>query len=85
MLRIYKKVKGKLIKYDNCEGVICGYTDNRLLIAVEDKPECSFRQREAKQEMFVEEEFKDEKYRYVYCDEMIVYRQHKKLKHSFGV
>ena len=77
MERLYKLYKGKVIKYPDCEGILCGYTEDNLLMATEDKSQASFR-KFGKESQFVEEEFKDGKYRYLYVSEKTVEEQHKK-------
>lgn len=82
MERIYKKLKGKKVKYPDCEGIVCGYTENRLVMAVEGSPNASFR-RFDKGGGFVEEEYKDARFRYLYTNEVDVYKSNPRL--NYGV
>lgn len=82
MLRIYSKLKNKVVKYPTYSGIVCGYTENRLILATEDNPRSSFRKFE-KGGAFIEEQFKDSKYRYVYADEKDVYNSNPKLKSDY--
>ena len=69
MERLYKKFKGRLVTYqDGQEGVICGWVNDNLLLALETKPIYSFR-RFGKESHFLEEQYKESKYRYCYCSE----------------
>ena len=77
---IYKRIKGKSLKYESYEGVICGYSDTKLVLATLDSPGCSFRKTD-KEKMFIEEEFRDTKYRYCWANESEVYNQHPRMKY----
>jgi hypothetical protein len=65
---IYEKYKNKKVKYPNCFGIVCGYCDDNILIATEQTPLYSFR-KFGKDFHFIEEEFKNQKYRYCYVSE----------------
>lgn len=78
---IYDKLKGKKVVFPDCEGLVCGYTENRLVIVTETHPRASFR-RFDKGGGFIEEEYKDHKFRYCYADERDVYKSNPKLKWS---
>jgi hypothetical protein len=80
MDRVYKKIKGKTIKYDGYSGIVCGASDGKYIAATEEKPKCSFRRLDKKTDSWVEEEFKDIKYRYFYCNEWDIYMQNKRMK-----
>lgn len=76
MEELYKLFKGRLITYPNgVEGKIIGYTNDNLLIATEQNPMYSFR-KFGKESHYIEEEFKDKKYRYCYVSEDTVEQQH---------
>lgn len=73
---IYDKYKNKEITYqDGTVGIVCGFVQNNLLLATKEKPEYSFR-RFDKGFHFVEEKYKGEEYRYCYCNESTVEKQH---------
>lgn len=76
MEELYKLFKGKLITYPNgVEGKIIGYVDDNLLIATEQNPTYSFR-KFGKQPHYIEEEYKDKKWRYCYLSEQTVEEQY---------
>lgn len=66
MEKIYLKYKGKKIN----QGILCGYTQSHFILAViTDNADKFFRKFDDKSDVFIEEEYKDSKYRYVYCNE----------------
>lgn len=79
MLRIYEKYKGMPVHHGEIKGVICGFTDNNLIMATEQNPLYSFRKFD-KEGHFVEEEYKDKKYRYSYILESTVEAQHNDIQ-----
>ena len=76
MDRVYKSMRGKTIRYEGYEGVICGYSDGRYLAATETKPECSFRK--VDKGTTIEDDFKDSRYRYFYLNEADFIKQKKR-------
>lgn len=68
MQRVYEKCKNKKVSYSGYFGLVCGYTENRLIIATESSPICSFRRLD-KGGGFIADKYKDSKYRYTYADE----------------
>lgn len=68
MQRIYDKYKNRKVTYSSYSGLVCGYTENRLIIATESSPLCSFRRLD-KGKVYISEKYKDSKYRYTYADE----------------
>jgi hypothetical protein len=80
MEEVYKKYKGKLVKYpEGVEGIVCGYTNDNLLIATHQKPIYGFRKFN-KEESFVEEQYKDSHYKYCYCLEATLIAQYPRIK-----
>lgn len=69
MERIYEKYKGKKIN----NGVVCGYNETHILLAVEDNPTASFKR--LYKGTFVEDKYKDKAFRYIYCDERTIEKQ----------
>lgn len=65
MEKIYLKFKGKEVN----GGILCGYTQAHFILAVTSSSSSSFRKFDDKGDVFIEEEYKDSKYRYVYCNE----------------
>ena len=80
MKKIYNLLKGKTVNFTDHTGKVCGYTSNRLLIATESKPIFSFRQFD-KGGAFVEDEFKDAKFRYCYANEIDVHKSNSDLSY----
>lgn len=74
MKEVYEKFKGTLIVHPSYQGIVCGYTDSNFLLAVETKEIGKFF-RVLKKDFFVEEEFKDSKYRYILEDERVIEKQ----------
>lgn len=68
---IYNKYKGLRVVQGGIEGVVCGFTPDNLLLAIEQHPDYSFR-KFGKEEHFIEEGFKEKKYRYCYVLESLV-------------
>lgn len=66
---IYNKFKDKTVTFsDGISGVVCGYVEDNLLLALKDKPRYAFRVF-PKGNHFVAEEYKGKEYRYCYCTE----------------
>lgn len=78
MERVYKKFKGVEIVYPKYKGVLCGYSENNFILAIEQKVDCSFRK--VAKDILIEDEYRDVKYRYVFCDETELITQHPNLK-----
>ncbi len=76
MDRVYKEMRGRVIRYDGYEGIVCGYSDGRYLAATETKPMCSFRK--VDKGTTIEEGYKDTKYRYFYLNEADFIKQKKR-------
>jgi hypothetical protein len=80
MNRAYKKIRLKSLKYHDYSGVVCGYTEDKFILATTDKTEKSFRKLDKRDSTFIEEAYRELPYRYVYCQESDVYKQHPKLR-----
>jgi hypothetical protein len=74
MEEIYENLKGTVVIHDKYQGVVCGYSESHFILAVETKDTNFFRILK-KMNFFVEEQYKDPKYRYVFEDEMIIEKQ----------
>ncbi len=74
MERIYNEFKGTPVVYPKYTGIVCGFTDSHLILAVETKETSGFF-RVLKKDFFVEEPFKEAKFRYVFEDERVVEKQ----------
>lgn len=82
MNRVYEVIKGKELKYYDYSGYVCGYTEDKFILATTDKTEKSFRKFHKGDMPFIEEGYKDVKFRYVWIDEIDVEKQHSKLKNK---
>ena len=67
MKKLYNFYKESLVKTPNYNGVVCGYNDVHLILAVTNSPMCSF----TKLDKFsvVNKKYKTKKFKYVYADE----------------
>lgn len=74
MEEIYEGLKGTLVVHDKYQGIVCGYTDSHYILAVETKDVENFF-RVLKNDFFVEDEYKDSKYRYILEDERTIEKQ----------
>ncbi len=74
MEEIYEELKGTLVVHDKYQGIVCGYNDSHYILAVETKDVKNFF-RVLKNDFFVEEEYKDTKYRYIFEDERTIEKQ----------
>lgn len=74
MKSVFEKFKGLTIVNPGYAGVVCGYTDCHIILAVETKNSVKFF-RTLKKDFYVEEEFKDPKYRYIFEDESTIEKQ----------
>ena len=77
MNRIYKTIKGKTVKFGEYEGTICGFGDGTFIAATEQKPLYSFRKLD--KGTTIEEEYKDNKYRYFYVNESDIQSNKRKI------
>lgn len=75
MKSVFEKFKGLIVENPGYSGVVCGYTDSHIILAVETKNPIKFF-RTLKKDFYVEEEFKDPKYRYVFEDERTIEKQY---------
>lgn len=75
MYLVYKKYKGFKVKCESYSGTVCGINSDKILCATEENPQCAFRRTD--KDTWIEEEFKDKKYRYFYMDENILDKQTK--------
>ncbi len=74
MEEIFKNLKGTLVIHDNYKGIVCGYNETHFILAVETKDENKFFRR-LKKDFYVEDEYKDLKYRYILEDERTIEKQ----------
>jgi hypothetical protein len=74
MEEIYEELKGTMIVHDKYQGIVCGYNETHFILAVETKETGKFF-RVLKRDFFVEDAFKDPKYRYIFEDERVIVKQ----------
>jgi hypothetical protein len=70
----YEQFKGTLVVHKSYQGIVCGYTDTHFILAVDTKETGKFF-RAVKKDIFIEDEFKDQKYRYILEDERTIEKQ----------
>jgi len=75
--KVYNIYKGKKIKQDDYTGYVCGYGLGRYILATESHPNACFRRLD--KDSYVDDEYKDKKYQYVYCDEATFLKQYPHL------
>lgn len=77
---VYKKYSGKQVKYPGeVEGIIVGYCDNNLIAACDScHPTYSFRRLD--KNTYIDENYKESKWRYFYVNESTMLRQYPKIK-----
>lgn len=77
MEELFELYKGTLVIHPNYQGVVCGYNDYHFILAVETK-ETSFGFRVLKKDFYIEDAFKDTKYRYIFEDEPVIEKSKKR-------
>lgn len=84
MERLFNLYKEKRIVHSNYSGVVCGYDDSRFILAVEthDDKSIFFRRLRKDDNVFIMDEYKDSKYRYVYEDEREIIKQSENVRQS---
>lgn len=70
----YQRLKGLEVTHGETKGVLIGFCHDRFIGATLTSPHYSFRRLE--KDSFIEEEYKDVKYRYFYISESYVENQH---------
>lgn len=69
----FNKFKGTVITHPKYTGVVCGYTNNHFILAVETKDDKNFFRK--LENPFILEEYKDSKYRYIFENESEIEKQ----------
>lgn len=82
MERVFNKYKNTLVVHPKYQGVVCGYNESHLILAVETTSKDFFRKL---QSPYIMEEYKDVKYRYVLEDEREVIKQFNNGLHKKNV
>jgi hypothetical protein len=73
MEKLFNQFKNMLIVHKNYQGYVCGYNDEHFILAVETKDDKNFFRR--LKSVYIMDEYKDTKYRYVYEDEAAILKQ----------
>jgi hypothetical protein len=74
---VYKRYKNKVITHNNYTATCCGYTDSNLILATTDRPNCCFRK--VDKSMYIQDDFRDVKFKYVFEDEQEFLKQHSEI------
>jgi len=72
MEKIFNQYKNMLVVHPTYQGVVCGYNDTHIILAVESTSKDFSRKL---QNPYIMEEYKDTKYRYVFEDERELIKQ----------
>lgn len=73
MEKVFNQYKNMLIEHTHYKGIICGYNDSHIILAVETNDILNFWKK--LQNPFIMEEYKDSKYRYIFEDERELIKQ----------
>ena len=68
MKEIYNKFKGRKVKRDGYKGIVAGYNSHHFILAIESSDKKKFF-RLTESETHVQNKYRENKYRYEYCDE----------------
>lgn len=74
MEKVFEKYKNMQIVHDKYKGVVCGYNDSHIILAIESTSKDFSRKL---QNPYIMEQYKDVKYRYVFEDEKELIKQSK--------
>ncbi|HSE99759.1 MAG TPA: hypothetical protein VLA48_02595 [Nitrososphaeraceae archaeon] len=78
---LYDKYRKKSVKYEGgIEGIIVGFCDNNLIATCEEGCNPSYSFRRLDKNTFIDEKYRDSKYRYFYVTESTMLKQHPKIK-----
>ena len=72
MKQVFEKYKNMQIVHDKYKGIVCGYNDSHIILAIESASKDFSRKL---QNPFIMEEYKDVKYRYAFEDERELIKQ----------
>ena len=75
MKQIFEKYKNMQVVHDKYKGVVCGYNNSHIILAVETKDDKNFWRK--LENPWIMEEYKDVKYRYIFEDERELIKQFK--------
>jgi len=73
MEKLFNLYKEFVITHPKYKGVVCGYNDSHIILAVETKDDKNFFRK--LQNPYIMEEYKDTKYRYIFEDERELIKQ----------
>lgn len=74
MEKVFNQYKNILIEHKNYKGIVCGYNDSHIILAIETNDILNFWRK--LQNPFIMEEYKDSKYRYIFEDERELIKQY---------
>jgi hypothetical protein len=77
MESLFNLYKEFVVVHTNYTGIVCGYDDSRLILAVEttDDKSIFFKRLRKDDNVFIMDKYKDNKYRYVYENESEIIKQ----------
>ena len=78
MEKVFNIFKNMLVTYPTYKGYVCGYNDSHFIIAVETKDDKNFCRKI--DNPFILEEYKDNKYRYIFENESELIKQRNNRK-----
>jgi hypothetical protein len=75
MKQVFEKYKNMQVVHDKYKGVVCGYNNSHIILAVETKDDKNFWRK--LENPWIMDEYKDVKYRYIFEDERELIKQFK--------
>lgn len=75
MEELFELYKGFLVRHPKYSGIVCGYTEAHFILAVKTKDTDYFRT--LKQDFFIMDKYKNQRYRYIFEDESVIEQQFK--------
>jgi hypothetical protein len=74
MKQIFEKYKNMQVVHDKYKGVVCGYNNSHIILAVETKDDKNFWRK--LENPWIMDKYKDVKYRYIFEDERELIKQY---------
>lgn len=75
MKQVFEKYKNMQVAHDKYKGVVCGYNNSHIILAIETKDDKNFWRK--LENPWIMDEYKDVKYRYIFEDERELVKQSK--------
>lgn len=82
MKKVYENYSGKEIKTSSYQGVVAGYSEDKVILAVEGNPIPSFKRLD--KDSWVEDQWRSGNHRFVYSDEAAI-EKYLGVKGIYGV